>query len=137
MDCIKPGFPVLHHSWNLLKLMSIESVMPPNHLILCHPLLMPSIFPCIRVFFRVSSFHQVAKVLEFRFNISPSSEYSGLIFFRFDVLAVQGTLKSVLQCLSSKASTLQHSAFFMVQLTSIHDYWKKHNFDYTRPLLAK
>ena len=107
-----------------LKLMSIESVMPPNHLILCHPLLLPpSIFPSIRVFsnqsFQVSSLHQVAKVLDFSFNISPSNEYPGLISFRMDwldLLAVQGTLKSLLQHYSSKASILRRSAFCIVQL---------------------
>ena len=101
--------------------MSIESVMPSNHLILCRPLLfLPLIFPNIRVFSRVSSSHQVAKYWSFSFNISPSNEHSGLISFRMDWLdlfAVQGTLKSLLQHHSSKASILQHSAFFTVQLS--------------------
>ena len=109
------------NSWSLLRLMSIESVMPSNHLILCHPLiLLPSIFPSIRVFSSESV--QVAKVWSFSFNVSPSNEYSGLISFRMDLylLAVQGTLKSLLQHHSSKASILQRPAFFIVQLS--HPY---------------
>ena len=113
------------NSWSLLKLMSIELVMPSNHLILCRPpLLPPSIFPSIRVF---SSESVVCirwpKYWSFNFSISPSNEYSELISFRmdwFDLLAVQGTLKSRLQHHNSKASILQHSAFFMVQLS--HPY---------------
>ena len=103
----------------LLKLISIESVMPSNCLILCHPLLLlPSVFPSIRVFSSESVLHiRWPKYWSFRFSISPSNEYSGLISFRidwFDLLAVQGTLKSLLQHHSSKASILQCSAFFMV-----------------------
>ena len=109
------------NTWNLLKLMSIESVMPPNHLILCHPLLLPSIFPSIRVFSNESALCiKWPKYWSFSFNISPSDEYSGLISFRMnwlDLLAVQGTLKSLLQHHSSKASILQRSAFFIVQLS--------------------
>ena len=110
---------------SLLKLMSIESVMPVNHPILCHPFLHPpSIFPNIRVFSSESSLHiRQPKYWSFSFSISPSNEYSGLISFRmdwFDLLAVQGTLKSLLQHHSSKASVLQHSAFFTVQL--LHPY---------------
>ena len=121
-------------SWSLLKLMSIESVMPSNHFILCRPLLLlPSVFPGIRAFSNKSALHiRWLKYWTFSFSISPSNEYSGLISFRidwFDFLAVQGTLKSLLQHHSSKASILQCSAFFMVQLTSIHDYWKNHSFD--------
>ena len=124
------------NSQSLLKLMSIESVMPPNILILCRPLLLlPSIFTSIRVFSKQSVLHiKGLKYWSFSFSISPSSEYSGLISFRidwFDFLAVLGTLKSLLQHHSSKASILWHSAFFIVQLTSIHDYWKNHSFDYT------
>ena len=104
--------------------MSIESVMPPNHLILCRPLLLPSIFPSIRVFSNESALHiRWPKYWSFCFSISPSNEYSGLISFRMDwldLLAVQGTLKSLLQHLSSKASILWHSAFFIVQLS--HPY---------------
>ena len=113
------------NSQSLLKLMSIESVMPSNHLILCHPLfLLPSIFPSIRVFSNESILRlRWPKYWSFSFNISPSNEYSGLISFRMDwldLLAIQGTLKSLLQHHVSKASVLQHSAFFMVQLS--HPY---------------
>ena len=109
-------------SWNLLKVMSIEPVMPSNHLVLCCPLLLlPSIFLSIRVFSNVSVLRiRWPKYWSFSFSISPSSEYSGLISFRrdgFDLLEVQGTLKSLLQHHSSKASVLQHSAFFIVQLS--------------------
>ena len=105
-----------------LKLMSIESVMPFNHLILCCPLLLlPSNFPSIRVFSNDSVLHiRWPKYWSFSFSTSPSNEYSGLISFRMDwldLLAVQGTLKSLLQHHSSKESILQHSAFFIVQLS--------------------
>ena len=107
-------------SWSLLKLMSIELVMPSNHLILCHSLLLPSIFPSIRIFSNKSALHiWWPKYWSRSFSISPSNEYSGLISFKIDwfhLLAVQRTLKSPLQHHSSKASILQHSAFFMVQL---------------------
>ena len=110
------------NSQSLLKLMSIESVMPSNHLILCHPLLFTtSIFPSIRVFSKGSVLHiRWPKYWSFSFTISPSNEYSGLIFFRMDwldLLAFQGTLKSLLQHHSSKASILRFSAFFIVQLS--------------------
>ena len=113
------------NSQSLLKLMSIELVMPSNHLTLCHPLLLPpSIFPSIRVLSNKSAIHiRWRKYWSFSFNISPSNEYSGLISFRMhclDLLAVQGTLKILLQYHSSKASILQHSAFFIVQLS--HPY---------------
>ena len=122
MDCSTPGFPVHHQLQTLLKLMSIESVMPSNHLILYRPLLLlPSTFPSTRVFSKESGFcFRWPKYCSFSFNISPSNEYSGLISFRFDwldLLAVQGTLKSFLQHHSSKASILQCSAFFIVQLS--------------------
>ena len=125
MDCSKPGLPVRHQLWSLLKLMSIESVMSSTHLILCHPLLLPpSIFPSIRVFSNESVLCiRWPKYWSFSFSISPSNEYSGLISFRIDwldFLAVQGTLKSLLQHHSSKASILQRSAFFTVQL--LHPY---------------
>ena len=115
----------INNSRSLLKLMSIEPVMPSNHLILCHPLLLlPSIFPSIRVFSNGSVFLiKWPKYWSFSFRISPSNEYSGLIFFTMDWLdlfAVQGTLKSLLQHHSSKASILQHSVFFIVQLS--HPY---------------
>ena len=108
--------------WSLLKLMSIESMIPSNHLILCHPLfLLPSIFPSIRVFYNELALHiKWSKWWSFSFSISPSSEYSGLISFRidwFDLLAVQGTLKSLLQHHNLKASILPCSAFFMIQLS--------------------
>ena len=117
------------NSRSLLKLMSIKSVMPYNHLILCHPLfLLPSVFPSIRGFSNESVLWiSWPKYWSFSFSISLSNEYSGLISFRMDslgLLEVQGTLKSILQQHSSKASILQCSVFFMVQLTSIHDYWK-------------
>ena len=116
------------NSWSLLKLMSIEAVMPSNHLILFHPLLLPpSIFSSIRVFSNESVFYiRWPKYWSFSFSISPSNEYSGLISFMtdwLDLLAVQGALKNLLQHHSSKTSILRHPAFFMVQLslTSIHE----------------
>ena len=112
------------NSWSLLKLMSIESVMPSNYLILCRTfLLLPSIFPSIRVFSKESALHiRWPNRWSFSFCISPSNEYSGLISFRMDWfdLAVQGTLKRLLQQHSSKASILGHSPLFMVQLS--HPY---------------
>ena len=103
------------------KPMSIESVMPSNHLILCHPLLLPSVFPSIRVFSNESALHiRWPKYWSFNFNISPFNEHPGLICFRMDwldLLAVQGTLKSLIQHHSAKASVLQCSASFIVQLS--------------------
>ena len=111
-------------SWNLLKLMSIELVMSSNHLILCHLLLSPSIFPSIRIFSNESALHiRWPKYWSFSFNIIPSNEHPGLISFKMDwldLLAVQGTLKSLLQHHSSKASILRRSAFFIFQLS--HPY---------------
>ena len=137
MDCSMPGFPVLHHFWSLPKLMSIESVMPSNHLILCRPLLPPSVSPSIRVFSSESALHiRWPKHWTFSFSISPSKEYSGLISFKMDwldLLAVQGILKSLFQHHGSKASILWCSAFF-IQLS--HPYMTTgKNID--RPLLAK
>ena len=108
------------NSWSLLKLISIKSVITSNHLILCHPLLFPpSIFPSIRVFSNESVLHvRWPKYWSFGFSVSPSNEYSGLISFRMqwlDLLAVEATLKSLLQYHSSKASIFSCSAFFMVQ----------------------
>ena len=110
------------NSWSLLKLMSIELVIPSNYLILCRPLLLqPSIFPRIRVFSNESALHiRWSKHWSFSFNISPSNEYSGLIPFRMDwvdLFAVQGTLKSLFQYHSSKATILLNSAFFIVQFS--------------------
>ena len=122
-------------SQSLLKLMSIESAMPSNHLMLCCSfLLLPSIFPSIRVFSNESVLQiRWPKYWSFSFSISPSNEYSGLISFRidwFDLLAVKETLKGLLQHHSSKASILPVLSFlYSPTLTSIHDYWKNHSFD--------
>ena len=119
-----PGLPVHHQPRTLLKFMSIELAMSSNHLILCCSLLLPSIFPSIRVFSNQSVLCiRWPKYWSFSFSVSPSNEYSGLISFRMDwldLLAVQCTLKSLLQHHSSKASILQHSTFFLVQLS--HPY---------------
>ena len=125
MDCSMPGFPVLHPSPSLPKLMSTELVMPSNYLVLCHSLLpLPSIFPSIRVFCNELALQsRWPKYWSFSFSMSLSNEYLGLISFRihwFDPFAVQGTLKSLLQHHSSKSSILWHSAFFMGQL--LHPY---------------
>ena len=121
------------NSPSLPKLMSIELVMPSNHLIFHPLLLLPSIFPIIRAFSNESALHiRWPEYWSFNFNISPSNEHSALISFRMDwsdLLAVQGTLKNLLQHHSSKASILWHSAFFIVQLSHLHDYWKNHSFD--------
>ena len=124
-------------SWSLLKLMSIESMMPSHHLILCHPLLLLSlVFASIRVFSSESALHiRWPKYWSFSFSISPSNEYSGLISFRiywFDLLAVQGTLQESFptpQFKSINSSVL--SLLYGPALTSVHDYWKNHNFDHT------
>ena len=121
-----PGLPVpITNSQSLLKVMSIESVMPSSHLILCHPLpLLSSVFPSIRIFSNESVLHiRWLKYWSFSFSINPSNEYSGWISFGMDwldLLAVQGTLKSLLEHHSSKVSILWHSAFFIVQLS--HPY---------------
>ena len=123
------------NSWSLLKLMSIESVMPSNHLILCHPLLLwPSIFPSIRVFSNESVLCiKWPKYWSFSFNISASDEYLGLISFRMDwldLLAVQSTLESLLQHYGSKnINTSVLSFLYSPTLTSIYDYWKYHSLD--------
>ena len=128
----RPPYPITN-SWSSPKPMSIESVMPSSHLILCCPLLLlHPIPPSIRVFSNKSTLRMRGPMYwSFSFSISPSSEYSGLISFRIDWfdLVVQGTLKSLLQCHSSKASIPQHSAFFIPTLTSIHDEWKNYKFD--------
>ena len=124
MNRSTPGLPSITNSRSLPKLMSIESVMPPTHLILFHPLLLPSIFPSIRVFSKESALRiRWPKDWSFSFSISPSNEHPGLISFRMDWLdlfAVQGTLKSLLQHHIAKASILQRSAFFLVQIS--HPY---------------
>jgi len=135
MDYSTPGSLYFTISQSLLKLMSIESVMPSNYLILCHPLLLlPSIFPSIRVFSNESALpNRWPKHCSFSFSISPSNKYSGLISFRidwFDLLAVQGTLKSLLQHHSSKSiNSSVPSLLSGPFLTSIHDHWKNHSFD--------
>ena len=132
MDCSIPSFPG-HHQFLELTQTHADRVMPSNHLILCHPLLLPpSIFPSIRIFSNESALRiRWPQSWSFSFSISPSSEYSGLISFRInwlDLLAVQGTLKSLLQHHSLKALILWRSAFFTVQLShSIHDQWKNHS----------
>ena len=124
IDCSLPDFPVLHYLPDFPQTPSVESVMPSNHLILCHLLLLlPSIFPSIRVFSSESVLQiRWPEYWSFSFSISPSNEYSGLISFRMDwldLLAVQG-LSSLLQHHSSKASILWHSAFFIVQLSHLY-----------------
>ena len=124
MNCNATAFPVLHYLPEFGKFMYIESVMLSNHLILCLPLLLlPSIFPSIRVFSNKSTLCiRWPKYWSFSFSISPSNEYSGLISFRidwFDLLGVQKTLKNLLKHHNSKASILQHSAFFMVQFSHL------------------
>ena len=148
MNHSMPGLPVHRQLLEFTQmsrlmslLMSIELVMPSNHLILCRPLLLPSIFPSIRVFSSESVLHiRWPKYWSFSFSISPSSEHSGLISFRrdwLDPLAVQGTLKSLLQHHSSKASILWHLAFFMVKLSHPHMTTLKTISLTIGPLLAK
>ena len=125
MDCSSSGLPVRHQLPEFTQTHAIESMMPSNHLILCRPLLLlPPIPPSIRVFSSESALRiRWAKYWSFSFNISPSNEHSGLISFRMDwldLLAVQGTLKSLLQHHTSKASLLWHSAFFTVKLSHSH-----------------
>ena len=124
MDCARQAPQTFTISWSLLKLMSLEWVLPSNHLILCSPLLFPtSIFPSIRLFSNESALH-IRWPKNWSFSISPSNEYSGLISFRidwFDLPAIQGTPKSLLQHYSLKVSILRYSAFFIVQLS--HPTW--------------
>ena len=139
MDCSTPGFPVHHQLPEHTQLTSIELVMPSNHLILCHPLLLPSVFPSISVFSKASVLHiRWPKYWSFSFSISLSKENSGLISLRMnwlDLLAVQGTLKSLLQNHSSKTSIILRSAFFIVQLSNwgtlkfSRVYWRNHQFE--------
>ena len=130
MDCSMPGFPVLH----LLKCMSIESVMPSKHFILCRPLLLPSTFPSIGIFSNESALHiRWPKYWSFSFSISPSSEYSGLISFRIDWFDLLGNPRDsqesspIPQFKSINSSAL--SFLYCPTRTSIHDYWKYHSFD--------
>ena len=135
MNCSTPDLSARHQLPEFTQPVSIESVMPSNHLILCHPILLPpSIFPSIRVFSNESALRiRWPKYWSFSFSISPSNEHPGLISFRMDwldLLEVQGTLKSLLQHHTSKASTLWHTPFFYSPtLTSIHDHWKNHSLD--------
>ena len=129
LNCSTPGFPVVTNSQSLLKLRSIESVMPSNRLILC--LLLPSVFPSIRVFSKESALRmRWPKYWSFSFNISPSNEHPGLISFRMDwldLLAVQGTLKNLFNTKSINSLVL--SFLYSRTLTSIQDHWKNHSFD--------
>ena len=140
MNHSTPGLPVHHQFPESTQTMSIESVMPSNQLILCCSLLLlPLIFPSIRVFSNESALHiRWPKYWSCSFKISPTNEHSGLISFWMDwldLLAGQGTFKSLLQHHSSKTSILQHSAFFIVQLsTSMHDHWKNHSLVLDGPL---
>ena len=140
-DCLTPWTVARHAplsstiSWSLLKFMSIESVKPSNHLILCHLVLLPSIFPSFRVFSNQSALRiKWPKYWSFNFSISPSNEYSGFISFRidwFNLLAVQGTLKSLLQHHNFKSiNSSELSLLYGLTFTFIHDYWKNHSFDY-------
>ena len=134
MNHSMPGLPVHHQLQILTKLMSIESVMPSNHLILCHPLLLlPSIFPSIRVFSNESALrNRWPKYWRFSFNISPSNEHPGLISFRMDyldLLSVQWTLKSSPTPQFKSINSLALSFLYSPTLTSIHDYWKNHSLD--------
>ena len=134
IDCSTPGFPVHHQlpEFTQTHVRRISNAVQPSHP-LSSPLLLPSLFPTIRVFSNKSVLCiRWPKYWSFSFSVSPSNEYSGLISFRIewlDFLSVQGTLKSLFQHHSSKASILWCSAFFVVQLTSIYDYWKNHSFD--------
>ena len=130
-----PGFRVLHYLLKFAQLMFTELVMPYNHPILCHPLLLPSTFPSIRVFSNQSALRiKWPKYWSFNFSISPSNEYSGFISFRidwFNLLAVQGTLKSLLQHHNFKSiNSSELSLLYGLTFTFIHDYWKNHSFDY-------
>ena len=134
MNHSTPGLPVHHHSLSPPKSMSIESMMPSNHLILCHPLLLlPSICPSIRVFSNESALHiRWPKYWSFSFSISSSNEYSGLVSFRMDwldLLAVQGTPKSSLKPQFKSINSLGLSFLYSPTLTSIHDYRKNNSLD--------
>ena len=130
MDCSTPGFPSITNSCSWLKLMSIKSVIPSNHLILCYSLLLlPSILPCIRVFANESVLHiRWPKYWSFSFSISPSSEYSGLISFRTDCSPKDSQESSPTPQFKS-INSLVLSFLYSPTLTSIHDYWKNHSLD--------
>ena len=137
MDCSTPGFPIFHYFSEFAQTLVhwVDGAIQPSHPLL-PSFLLPSVFTCTRVFSNEWAFC-IRWPKYWSFSTSPFNEYSGLIFFRidwFDLLAVQATLKSLLQHHSSKASILQCSVFFMVQLTFIHGYWKNHSFDYTNQL---
>ena len=134
MDCNTPGLPSITNSWSSLKLMSIESVMPSNYLILCHPLLLPpSIFPSVRILSNESTLRiRWTKYWSFNFNISPSNGYSGLISFRMDWL--DSLLSKGLSRVVSSTTVQKHHFFgtsflYSPTLTSIHDHWKNHSLD--------
>ena len=136
MDCSTPGFVCPSPTPRVYSNMAIKSVMPSNHLILCHPLLLlPSVFPSIRVFSSESVLHiRWPKYWSFSFSISPSNEYSGLISFRMDwldLLVVQGTLKVFSKPQFKNINSSGLSFLYSPTYTSIHDYWKNHSFDYT------
>ena len=137
----RQAFLSIANSWSLLRLMSIKSVMPSNHLVFCRPLLLlPSIFPSMSPFQWLSSLHQVFRVLEFQLQHQSFQWYLGLISFRMDwldLLSVQGTLKSLLQYHSSKTSILQRSAFFMFQLSHPYMTTEKPSLWLDRLLMAK
>ena len=134
MDCSTPGFPIFTISQSLLKLVSVESMMSSNHLILCCPLIfLPSIFPSVRVFSNESALHiRWPKYWNFSFSISPSSEYSGLLSFRidwFELFSVQGTQESFLAPQFESINSSVLCLLYGPTLTSIHNYWKNHSFD--------
>ena len=136
MDCSTPGFLSITNSQNLLRLMPIKLVMPSNHVIFCHPLLLlPSIFPSIRVFSNESALCiRRPKYWSFSFSISPSNEYSGLISFSidwFDLLSIQGTQESSIAPQIESINSSALSLLYGPTLTSVYDYWKDHSFDYT------
>ena len=137
MDCSTLGFPVLHYLWEFAQIHVhwIGDAIQPSHLLLSPSHLAFNLSQHQGLFWWVGSSHQVAKLLELQFSISPSSEYSGLISFQIDcfdllVETIQGTLKSLLQHHTLKTSILRCSAFLMIQVSPVHDYWKHHSFDH-------
>ena len=133
MDCSMPGFPVLTISHSLLKVMFTESVMPSNHLVFCLPLLLPSIFPSIRVFSNESALHiRWPKYWSFSFSMNPSNEYSGLISFRIDrsPYSPRDSQESTPTPQFKSINSLMFSLLYNPTVKSIHEYWKNHNCDY-------